>query len=30
MSCASAGNCTAGGTYTDSSGDTQVFVVSRT
>ena len=29
VSCASAGNCTAGGLYTDSSGDGQVFVVSQ-
>ena len=29
MSCASAGNCTAGGTYTDSAGHTQVFLVSQ-
>jgi hypothetical protein len=30
MSCASAGNCSAGGTYTDAAGDYQVFVVSET
>jgi hypothetical protein len=29
VSCASAGNCTAGGYYTVSSGDTQAFVVSQ-
>ena len=30
VSCASAGNCSAGGQYTDSSGHTQAFVVSQT
>lgn len=30
MSCASAGNCTASGVYTDSSDNTQVFVVGET
>ena len=30
VSCASAGNCSAGGPYKDSSGHTQVFVVSET
>ena len=30
VSCASAGNCSAGGSYTDSSGRTQAFVVSQT
>ena len=30
VSCASAGNCTAGGSYTDSSGGGQAFVVSET
>jgi hypothetical protein len=30
VSCASAGNCTAGGSYTDGSGHRQVFVASRT
>jgi hypothetical protein len=30
VSCATAGNCTAGGTYTDGSGNTQAFVVSET
>ncbi|HTU72241.1 MAG TPA: hypothetical protein VMG38_01865 [Trebonia sp.] len=30
LSCASAGNCTAGGDYTDASGNQQVFVVSET
>jgi hypothetical protein len=30
LSCASAGNCTAGGSYQDSSGHTQVFVVNET
>jgi D-alanine-D-alanine ligase-like ATP-grasp enzyme len=30
MSCASAGNCSAGGSYTDGSGNTQVFVVKQT
>ena len=29
VSCAAAGNCSAGGSYTDSSGDLQVFVVSQ-
>ena len=29
MSCASAGNCSAGGYYTDSSGHQQAFVVSE-
>jgi hypothetical protein len=29
VSCVSAGNCSAGGYYTDSSGDTQAFVVSQ-
>ena len=29
VSCASAGNCTAAGSYTDSSGHTQAFVVSQ-
>jgi hypothetical protein len=29
MSCGSAGSCSAGGIYTDSSGHVQVFVVSR-
>jgi len=29
VSCATAGNCSAGGSYTDSSGHTQVFVVSQ-
>ena len=29
MSCASAGNCSAGGYYTDSSGHLQAFVVSE-
>ncbi len=29
VSCASAGNCSAGGSYTDSSGHSQVFVVSE-
>ena len=29
MSCASAGNCSAGGYYTDSSGSPQAFVVSQ-
>ena len=29
VSCASAGNCAAGGNYTDSSGDTQAFVASE-
>jgi hypothetical protein len=29
VSCASAGHCSAGGTYKDSSGHTQVFVVSQ-
>ena len=29
MSCASAGNCSAGGYYTDSSGHRQAFVVSE-
>ena len=29
VSCPTAGNCTAGGTYTDSAGHTQVFVVSQ-
>ena len=29
VSCASAGNCSAGGTYTDSSGHGQAFVVSQ-
>jgi hypothetical protein len=29
VSCPSAGNCSAGGYYTDSSGDTQAFVVSQ-
>jgi hypothetical protein len=29
MSCATAGNCGAGGTYTDSSGDAQAFVASE-
>ena len=29
VSCASAGNCSAGGYYTDSSGHEQVFVVSK-
>jgi hypothetical protein len=30
LSCASAGNCSAGGSYTDSSGHAQAFVVSQT
>jgi hypothetical protein len=30
VSCASAGNCSAGGSYTDGSGNTQAFVVSET
>jgi hypothetical protein len=30
LSCASAGNCSAGGSYTDSSGHAQAFVVSHT
>ena len=30
LSCASAGNCSAGGTYKDSSGHTQAFVVNQT
>jgi hypothetical protein len=30
LSCSSAGDCSAGASYTDSSGHTQVFVVSRT
>jgi hypothetical protein len=30
VSCASAGNCSAGGVYTDVSGHQQVFVVSQT
>jgi hypothetical protein len=30
VSCASAGHCSAGGTYTDSSGVIQAFVVSQT
>jgi hypothetical protein len=30
VSCASAGNCSAGGYYTDRSGDTRAFVVSQT
>ena len=30
VSCAAAGNCSAGGPYKDSSGNTQVFVVSET
>jgi hypothetical protein len=30
LSCASAGNCAAGGSYEDSSGDTQAFVVDET
>ena len=30
VSCASAGNCSAGGSYTDSSGNIQAFVVSQT
>jgi hypothetical protein len=30
VSCASAGNCAAGGWYTDSSGHTQAFVVNET
>jgi hypothetical protein len=30
VSCGSAGNCSAGGSYTDSSGHVQAFVVSRT
>jgi hypothetical protein len=30
VSCASAGNCSAGGIYSDSAGNTQVFVVSET
>ncbi len=30
VSCAPAGNCAAAGYYTDASGDSQVFVVSRT
>ena len=29
VSCGSAGNCSAGGTYTDSSGNAQAFVVSQ-
>ena len=29
VSCASAGSCSAGGSYTDSSGNRQAFVVSR-
>ncbi len=29
MSCAAAGNCSAGGHYTDSSGHFQAFVVSQ-
>jgi hypothetical protein len=29
VSCASAGNCSAGGSYTDSSGHTQAFVVNK-
>ncbi len=29
VSCASAGNCSAGGGYTDSSGHTQAFVVTE-
>jgi hypothetical protein len=30
VSCASAGNCAAGGTYHDGSGNQQAFVVSQT
>jgi hypothetical protein len=30
MSCAPAGTCSAGGSYTDSSGHSQAFVVSKT
>jgi len=30
VSCASAGNCSAGGSYTDSSGHQQAFVVRET
>ena len=30
VSCAAAGDCSAGGSYADGSGDTQAFVVSRT
>jgi cytochrome c551/c552 len=30
ISCASAGNCSAGGSYTDGSGNTQLFVVKQT
>jgi hypothetical protein len=30
VSCAAAGNCSAGGVYTDSSGHEQAFVVSKT
>ena len=30
VSCAMAGNCSAGGCYTDSSGHTQAFVVNET
>jgi hypothetical protein len=29
VSCVAAGNCSAGGTYTDSTGATQAFVVSK-
>jgi hypothetical protein len=29
LSCSSAGNCSAGGYYTDKSGDTQAFLVSE-